>query len=89
MHDKDKSKVEGQEYIAYHCIYITKNPVTTDSVRKKVQKVLGQQAIAKVQVCLNVENAYLYLTHESKDAKAKNKHVHDKQEIKLLNNFDI
>ena len=38
---------------------------------------------------MNVENAYLYLTHESKDAKAKNKHVYDKQEIKLLNNFDI
>ncbi|TVX35909.1 replication protein RepB [Streptococcus pneumoniae] len=91
LHDKDKSKVEGQEYIKphYHCIYIAKNPVTADSVRKKVQKVLGQQAIAKVQVCLNVKNAYLYLTHESKDAKAKNKQVYDKQEIKLLNNFDI
>ncbi|MBO7985034.1 replication protein RepB, partial [Listeria monocytogenes] len=30
-----------------------------------------------------------YLTHESKDAIAKNKSVYDKRDIKLLNNFDI
>ncbi len=32
---------------------------------------------------------YLYLTHESKDAVAKNKHKYSKQDIKLINNFDI
>lgn len=42
-----------------------------------------------VQVALNVENTYLYLTHESKDAITKKKHVYDKANIKLINNFDI
>ena len=32
---------------------------------------------------------YLYLTHESKDAIAKNKHKYSKADIRLLNNFDI
>jgi hypothetical protein len=36
-----------------------------------------------------MENMYLYLTHESKDAVAKNKVKYSRQNIKLLNNFDI
>lgn len=91
LHDKDKSNVEGQKYkkAHYHVIYIAKNPVTADSVRMKIKRTLGEQSIAMVQVVLNVENAYLYLTHESKDAIAKKKHVYDKADIKLINNFDI
>lgn len=42
-----------------------------------------------VKVILNVENTYLYLTHESKDAVAKKKHLYDKADIKLINNFDV
>lgn len=91
LHDKDKSNVEGQKYkkAHYHVIYIAKNPVTTDSVRKKIKKLLGEKSLAMVQVVLNVENTYLYLTHESKDAIAKKKYVYDKADIKLINNFDI
>lgn len=91
LHDKDKSNVEGQEYKKphYHVIYIAKNPVTADSVRWKIKKLLGEKSLAMVQVVLNVENTYLYLTHESKDAIAKKKHVYDKADIKLINNFDI
>ncbi|QQT04752.1 Plasmid replication protein [Streptococcus dysgalactiae subsp. dysgalactiae] len=91
LHDKDKSNVEGQKYKKphYHVIYIAKNPVTADSVRWKIKKILGEQSVAMVQVALNVENTYLYLTHESKDAIAKKKHVYDKVDIKLINNFDI
>ena len=40
-------------------------------------------------IATSVVNAYLYLTHESKDAIAKNKHKYDKKDIKLLNNFDV
>ena len=36
-----------------------------------------------------MENMYLYLTHESKDAIAKNKVKYSKKDIKLINNFDI
>ena len=31
----------------------------------------------------------MYLTHESKDAIAKKKHVYDRADIKHINNFDI
>lgn len=91
LHDKDKSNVEGQKYkkTHYHVIYIAKNPVTADSVRWKIKKLLGEKSLAMVQVVLNVENTYLYLTHESKDAIAKKKHVYDKTDIKFINNFDI
>ena len=92
LHDRDKSNVEGQEYkkAHYHVIYVAANPVTTHSVRKRIQRALGNESIAKVQVIKqSVENMYLYLTHESKDAIAKNKYKYNKKDIKLLNNFDI
>lgn len=92
LHDKDFSKVEGQKYkkAHYHVIYVAKNPVTADSVRKRIQRALGNKSVSMVQIVVqSMENMYLYLTHESKDAIAKNKHVYDKKDIKLLNNFDI
>ena len=92
IHDKDLSDMEGQKYkkAHYHVIYVAKNPVTTDSVRKKVRQILGSQSLSMVQIVIqSMENIYLYLTHESKDAIAKKKHVYDKKDIKLLNNFDI
>ena len=92
LHDKDKSNVEGQTYkkAHYHVVYVAKNPVTTDSVRKRIQRVLGARSVSKVQVVVqSMENMYLYLTHESKDAIAKNKHKYSKRDITLLNNFDI
>jgi len=92
LHDKDKSNVDGQEYkkAHYHVIYVAANPVTTHSVRMKIQRILGKQSIAKVQVVKqSMENMYLYLTHESKDAIAKNKYKYAKKDINLLNNFDI
>lgn len=92
IHDKDLSTVEGQEYkkAHYHVIYVSKNPVTADSVRKKIKQILGAKSIAMVQIVVqSMENMYLYLTHESKDAIAKNKVKYSKKDIKLLNNFDI
>ncbi|GAA3267095.1 replication protein [Lactococcus lactis subsp. hordniae] len=92
LHDKDLSKVEGQKYkkAHYHVIYVAKNPVTSDSVRDKIKRSLGNGSVAMVQiVATSMENMYLYLTHESKDAVAKNKHKYEKKDIKLINNFDI
>lgn len=92
LHDRDKSNVEGQKYkkAHYHVIYVAANPVTTHSVRKRIQRALGNKSVAKVQIIKqSVENMYLYLTHESKDAIAKNKYKYDKKDIQLLNNFDI
>ncbi|USJ21630.1 replication protein [Lactococcus formosensis] len=92
LHDRDKSTVEGQQYkkAHYHVIYVAKNPVTADSVRWKIKQTLGDKSLAKVQIVVrSLESMYLYLTHESKDAVAKNKHKYSKKEIKLINNFDI
>lgn len=92
LHDKDLSEVEGQKYkkAHYHVIYVAKNPVTADSVRYKIKQILGEKSVAMVQIVVqSMENIYLYLTHESKDAIAKNKRIYDKRDIKLLNNFDI
>lgn len=92
IHDKDKSNVEGQEFkkAHYHVIYVAKNPVTAESVRLKIKRALGNESVAKVKFIVHsVENMYLYLTHESKDAIAKNKQKYKKKDIKELNNFDI
>lgn len=92
LHDRDLSGVEGQQFkkAHYHVIYVAKNPVTSDSVRKRIQRSLGENSVAKVQIIKSsIDNMYLYLTHESKDAIAKNKRKYDKNDIKELNNFDL
>lgn len=90
LHDKDIAKMGGYKKPHFHVLYISKNPVTADSVRLKIKRALGNQSVALVQIIrTSVENAYLYLTHESKDAIAKNKYVYSKKDIVLLNNFDI
>jgi len=92
LHDKDLSDMEGQKYkkAHYHVIYVAKNPVTADSVRLKIKAILGENSLALVQIVRqSMENMYLYLTHESKDAVAKNKVKYFKKDIKLINNFDI
>lgn len=92
LHDRDKSEVEEQKYKKphYHVIYVSKNPVTADSVRMKIKRSLGDNSVALVQIIrTSIENTYLYLTHESKDAIEKKKYVYDKADITLLSNFDI
>lgn len=91
LHDKDLSNRDGEKYkkAHYHGIYVSKNPVTAESVRTKIRKVLGDRSVALVQIPVNIENCYLYLTHESKDAIAKNKHKYNKADIKHISNFDI
>lgn len=92
LHDRDKSNVEGQTYkkAHYHVIYVARNPVTPESVRIKIKRLLGDKSIAKVQIVIrSMESMYLYLTHESKDAVEKKKHKYSKHDIALLNNFDI
>ena len=92
LHDKDRNEgnEQGLKKAHYHVIYVTPNPVTAHSVRMRIKRLLGDQSVAMVQiVATSMENMYLYLTHESKDAIAKNKYVYDKADIKHLNNFDI
>lgn len=103
LHDCDEKKdkatwdnnndliINGKHYKKphYHVLYIAKNPVTTESVRNKVKRVLGVKAVSHIEIVDSVENMFKYLTHESKDAVAKNKHVYAKTDIVYLNDFDI
>lgn len=90
LHDKDIAKTGGFKKPHYHVIYVSKNPVTAESVRLKIKRALGDKSVALVQIIrTSIENTYLYLTHESKDAVEKKKHVYDKADIKHLMNFDI
>lgn len=73
----------------HHVIYVNPNPVTTKSVLLKLQRVLGENVLAKVQIVDNIEGEYLYLTHESATAIRDKKHVYDKKDIICLNGFDI
>lgn len=103
LHDCDEKKdkttwdnnndliINGKHYKKphYHVLYIAKNPVTTESVRKKIKRALGVKAVSHIEIVDSVENTFKYLTHESKDAVAKNKHVYAKTDIVYLNDFDI
>ena len=91
LHDKDRSTVAGQTYKKphYHVIYVARNPVTIESIRTKIKRCLGDKTVNHVEIVDNIENAYLYLTHESKDAVRKGKHVYPKSDITLINDFDI
>ncbi|KRM78402.1 MULTISPECIES: replication protein [Lactobacillaceae] len=91
LHDKDKSNVEGQMYKKphYHVLYIAKNPVTTESIRNKVKRVLGDKSVSHIEIIDSIENTFKYLTHESKSAIKEKKHKYDKQDIIYINNFDI
>ncbi|KPJ23262.1 replication protein [Streptococcus phocae] len=91
LHDKDVDKKNGGfKKPHYHVIYVAKNPVTAESVRLRIKRTLGDKSLSIVQIVRkSMENMYLYLTHESKDAVAKKKHVYPKSDIQLLSNFDI
>lgn len=103
LHDCDEKKdkatwdnnndliINGKHYKKphYHGLYIAKNPVTVESVRKKIKRVLGVQSVSHIEIVDSVENTFKYLTHESKDAIAKNKHVYAKSDITYINDFDI
>ena len=73
----------------YHVLYIAKNPVTTESIRKKIKRALGNKSLSHIEIVDGVESVYKYLTHESKDAIRKNKHKYDSEDIIHLNDFDI
>lgn len=73
----------------YHVIYIAKNPVTSDSVRNKIKRALGNKSISHLEIVDNIEHYYKYLTHESADAVKKKKHKYDREDIVFINDFDI
>ena len=77
-----KWKTKNIKKAHYHVIYVAKNPVTSESVRLKIKRALGDNSVAMVKIVVHsMENMYLYLTHESKDAIAKNKVKYSKKKI--------
>lgn len=90
LHDRDFNADGTIKKPHWHVIYIAANPVTAESVRLKIKRNLGDKSVALVQIiATTVENTYLYFTHESQDAIAKNKTLYSSKDIQLLNNFDI
>ena len=90
LHDKDMNADGTLKKPHWHVIYIASNPVTAESVRLKIKRILGNQSVALVQIiATTVENTFLYFTHETQDAIAKNKALYNAKDIKFLNNFDI
>lgn len=73
----------------YHVLYVAKNPVTIESVRKKIKRILGNKSLSHIEIVDSVKNVFLYLTHESKTAIEEKKHRYDKKDIVYINDFDI
>ena len=93
MSEYEKNRIKNGEKIYkkphYHVLYIAKNPVTAESVRIKVKRVLGDNSISHVEIVDNIEYYFQYLTHESADAVKKKKHKYSREDIVYLNGFDI
>lgn len=73
----------------YHVLYIARNPVTIESVRNKIKRILGSKSLSHIEIVDYVESVFKYLTHETSDAIKKNKHKYDKANLKFINDFDI
>lgn len=73
----------------YHVVYVSKTPITPSAVRNRLQRALGNLAVNMVQVVDNIENMYLYLSHDSASAIEEGKYKYAKDDIVHLNNFDI
>lgn len=50
LHDKDVSPMGGYKKPHWHVIYVAKNPVTAESVRLRIKRLLGDKSLAKVQI---------------------------------------
>lgn len=75
----------------YRAIYISKEPVTTQTVRNEFEKLIGgEKAIGKVEIISSsVRDAYDYLTHGIIDSKVQAKNVYNKDDILIINGFDV
>lgn len=93
MTEEEQLIIESGEKIYkkahYHVLYIARNPVTVESVRKKIKRALGNESVSHIEIVDSVEYYFKYLTHESSDAIKKNKHKYDKKDLIFINDFDI
>ena len=101
LHDKDKAEgkqatdkayleqYKGFKKPHYHGVIVSNSPLTAGAIRKRLQNILGDEAVGMVQIGHSIKGLYEYLTHESVDAVKKNKHVYPKEDIVHINNFDI
>ncbi|WP_218668851.1 Rep family protein, partial [Staphylococcus hominis] len=42
----------------YHVLYIARNPVTTESVRKKIKRALGSKSLSHIEIIDGIESVY-------------------------------
>lgn len=90
--EKEKFKATGEVPLKkphYHVMYMAKNPVTADAVRKKIQRTVSKPSVSHVEIVDSPRHMHEYLTHDSKDAVKKGKVKYDKKDMVYLNGFDI
>ena len=86
LHDRDLYRLEEH----YRVIYISRNRVTTQTVRNKFKKIIGESAVGDVQIISSsVRDAYDYLTDGTVIASLKQKDIYNKEDILTINNFDV
>lgn len=76
----------------YHrVIYISKEPVTTQAVRNEFEKLLDSETVIdNVEIISSgVRDAYDYLTHGTIDSKVQEENIYNKDDILIINNFDV
>lgn len=93
IHDKDVDKANNHRKTHTHIILAFGN-TTTENFALQVFKSIEKEGCSAypndiIQQVFDIRNAYDYLTHNTDDAKKKNKYQYDRKELICGNGFDI
>lgn len=91
IHDKDLDNDGDSRKVHVHLMIVFPN-TTTQKHAMSVFDVLsasGKSALNTIQAVINVRSMYNYLIHDTDTCKRKNKHLYDKKDRIVGNNFDI
>ena len=87
VHDKDKDGHKGDRKVHVHFILAFPNTTTYNHVLSLCREVMPTCAIVKKVI--NIRYMYDYLIHDTDSCRKAKKHLYNKNERILLNNFDI
>lgn len=87
IHNKDKDGHDGDRKAHVHIVIAYSNTTTYKSVLSLVQELSPSCMIVKKVI--NIRYMFDYLIHDTDSCKKAGKHLYQKSERVLLNNFDI
>lgn len=87
IHDKDKDGHDGDRKTHIHLVIAYSNTTTYKSVLSLVQELSPSCMIVKKVI--NIRYMFDYLIHDTDSCRKAGKHLYQKSERVLLNNFDI